>query len=384
MKMIKTMDVKTLGRLIILGLIVLHAAGTAEVRAAETQRGDWLVKVGGALRISYNKDDCDSTCRDIWHQADTDTESREGSNTYLASDISEIAVSGARRMDSGIKALFMTAWRIDTPEGETGEIFSNFEQYLGLDGAFGLIRAGIVETPYMQTGKMLDPFTSDALSTRFFLDIQSALHHSTGKGRGRATNTLRYDAPISKSGFGYQLFTTIDNSNDNDHGYGGGITYTSQGMKLFVQYYDNGESGDDEAYKIGGAVGSESFTMFGQYEFDNGLISLAENLSSLGSEDVNTADGDNTYEHNRTHGADVWYVGAAYATGRIRIIYEYGARKDSKNGRISEDGHTGWVLGVSLQMDKDFYLYAGYLEKTYNANALDKDTRTTLGATLTF
>ncbi len=363
------------------GLVV---ATPFTVRAADLGRDDWTVHINGALRVSYNKEDCGSACRDMWHNAESDAVSHDGSNTYLAEDISQIAVSGSRRLDSGINILFMTEWRIDTPEEENGEIFSNFEQYLGLDGSFGLIRVGIIETPYMQTGKMIDPFTSDALSTRFFVDIQSALHHTNGKGRGRATNTIRYDAPISSNGFGFQAFYSIDNSEDDDNAYGAGMTYTSQGMKLFAQYYDNGESGDDEAYKIGGTMGSDQFMLFGQYEFDKGLISLAENLSSLGSEDVNTAEGDNTYENNRTTGADVWYMGVAYSPGKIRLIYEYGERKNSSHGRSDKDGHTAWILGISLSLDKDFYLYAGYLEKTYNDDAKDKDTRYTLGATLTF
>jgi predicted porin len=354
------------------------------VRSAELEKGDWILDLSGAIRASYNKEDCGSTCRDSWHNADPNTIFHDDSDSYLSGDISQVAISGARRMDSGMKALFKTEWRMDTPEGENKEIFSNFEQYLGLDGPFGLIRVGVVETPYMQTGKMIDPFTSDALSARFFVDIQSALHHTNGKGRGRATNTIRYDAPISSQGFGFQYFYSIDNSKDRDDAHGIGITYTSQEMKLFAQYYNNGEAGDDEAYKFGGSLGSKAFMIFGQYEFDRGLISLAENLSSLGSEEVNTAQGDNTYEGNRTTGADVWYVGAAYSPGKVRLIAEYGERKDSSRGRLDKDGHTAWILGISLHVDKDFYFYAGYLEKEFNENARDKDTRYTLGATLTF
>jgi predicted porin len=124
--------------------------------------------------------------------------------------------------------------------------------------------------------------------------------------------------------------------------------------------------------------------IFGQYEIDKGLISLAENLSSLGSDTVNTADGDNTYENNRTTGADVWYLGLMYSSRNIRLVYEYGERKDSSNGLVDEDGHTGWILGVSVPLDKNFYIYAGYLEKSYHAGGRDKDTRYTLGATLIF
>jgi predicted porin len=370
--------------LLLLGVLVLHAAIPWAAQCAELQGRDWLLNIGGALRASYNQEDCDGTCRDVWHQEAADAIASEGSDTYLSNDISQVAVSGSRRMDSGIKALFFAEWRIDTPEEEGGDIFSNYEQYLGLDGSFGLLRVGTIETPYMQTGKMLDPFTSDALSTRFFVDIQSALQHGTGKGRGRSTNTLRYDAPISAGGFGVQAFISIDNSDDSDDGHGAGITYTSKGMQLFVQYYDNGESGDNEAYKIGGWLGSETFALFGQYEFDKGLISLAENLSSLGTDDTNTAINDNTYEDNHTTGADVWFAGASYTSGKLLFIFEYGERKNSSGGRSRLDGHTGWLAGVRLMLDKNFYFYAGYLEKAYNADGLDKDSRYTVGATLTF
>lgn len=293
-------------------------------------------------------------------------------------------------MDTGMNAVFKTEWRLDTPaedddpdtsDGDDETILTSYEQYLGVDAAMGLLRAGTIETPYMQTGNLLDPFSSDALSTRFFVDIQSALHHNTGKGRGRATNTLRYDSPISAAGMTVQLFMAIDNSGDEDHSYGGGLIYTSPNMTLFWQYYDNGESGDDEATKIGAKFGSEAFSIFGQYEIDNGLISLSEGLSSL---DSDTADGNNIFEDNRTTGADVWFLGLSYKTGKVTLLYEYGERKNSENGRQSDDGHTGWVAGFRIELDTYAYLYLGYLEKEFNDEDRGKDTRYTIGATFTF
>jgi len=353
-------------------------------QASEFQAGDWQLNLGGALRVSYNQEDCDESCQDLWRSTDLDTTAYEDSDTYLTGDISQISLSGKRQMDAGMNAVFKTEWRLDTPEGDDETTLTNYEQYLGIDAGVGLLRAGTIETPYMQTGNMLDPFSSDALSTRFFIDIQSALHHNTGKGRGRATNTLRYDSPISQAGVTAQLFMVIDNSDDADHSYGGGLIYTTPNMTLFWQYYDNGESGDDEATKIGAKLGSEAFSIFGQYEVDNGLISLSEGLSSLGSDTDNTADGDNIFEDNRTTGADVWFLGLSYKTGRITLLYEYGERKNSEKGRQNEDGHTGWVAGLRIQLDTYAYLYLGYLEKEFNDDDRDKDTRYSVGATITF
>jgi len=343
----------------------------------------WQIDINGAMRISYNMDECGSSCLDNWRSAEPDAKLNEESNTYLTGDISQFSISGVRMMNIGVKAVFKTEWRIDVPESEDENILTGYEQYIGLHGVGGLLRAGTIKTPYMQTGLMLDPFYSDAMATRFFVDIQSALHHTTGKGRGRSTNTLRYDSPVSSIGLGVQWITAIDNSSDNDNSYGAGLTYTSETLSMFFQYYDNGESGDDEAYKVGWKMASKSLSIFGQYEFDQGLISLSENLSSLSTVDVNTANGDNTYEQNQTTGADVWYLGATYNFGQLMLIYEYGERKDSKDGSENDDGHTGWILGASLHLDEYFYFYAGYLEKEFN-NDNDKDTRYTVGATLTF
>jgi len=351
---------------------------------AEIIAGDWILNVGGAFRMSYNEENCDGDCQDIWRTTDTDTAAYKDSDTYLTGDISQVSINGSRRMESGMNAVFKTEWRIDTPEGDDETILTNHEQYLGINGPWGLFRAGTIETSYMQTGNMLDPFSSDALSTRFFVDIQSALHHNTGKGRGRSANTLRYDSPISKNGVTAQLYTTIDNSDNHDNAFGGGFIYTSQSMTLFMQYYDNNEAGDDEATKFGAKFGSESFSLYGQYEYDLGLISLSEGLSPPPIDFENTADGDNTFEHNKTTGADVWFLGVSYKTGKVTFVYEYGERKNSDKGLVDKNGHTGWVLGLSLHLDKYFYYYMGYLEKEYNDNAKDKDSRYTIGVTLTF
>ena len=369
---------------IVIGVVVIIGMSPWICQAGEIQAGDWLLNLGGALRMSYNQEDCDEPCQDIWRSTDVDSSAYEDSETYLTGDISQISLSGKRKMDAGMNAVFKTEWRLDTPEGDDETILTNYEQYLGVDAAVGLLRAGTIETPYMQSGNMLDPFSSDALSSRFFVDIQSALHHNTGKGRGRATNVLRYDSPISKAGVTAQLFMALDNSEDGDHAYGGGFIYTSPKMTLFWQYYDNGESGDDEATKIGAKLGSEAFSIFGQYEFDNGLISLSEGISSLNSDTVNTADGNNTYEDNRTTGADVWFLGVSYKTGRLTLLYEYGERKDSEKGIQDEDGHAGWIAGLSVQIDTYAYLYLGYLEKNFNDDDRDKDTRYTAGATFSF
>ena len=106
--------------------------------AAEINAGDWVLNIGGALRLSYNQEDCDDDCQDIWRTTDTNTTAYEDSDKYLTGDISQISIGGARQMGSGMSAVFKTEWRIDTPEGDDDTILSSYDQYLGINSNWGL------------------------------------------------------------------------------------------------------------------------------------------------------------------------------------------------------------------------------------------------------
>lgn len=329
--------------------------------AVEWKGNNWSANLNGALRVSYNDDNIG-----------TETETKT-SNKYLSGNISHFQFTGSRAFNMGLSGIFKTEWALDpTDTGEEGLSLKDLDQYLGLEGSFGLLRVGTMPTPYKQTGVMLDPYRRDALAARFFPEMQSALHTGTAKGRGRTTNSIRYDSPPAQGVIG-QFFYGIDESGDNDNSFGTGLTFDSKYLSLFGQWYDNGESGKDEAYKFGGEIKGGDASLFGQYEFDDGLISMADNL----------APDEATVDSNRTHGADTWHAGLKYFNGKFLVIGQYGQRSDSKNGAIPEDGLTSWLLGLSVYLDETFYLYTGYAQKDYN-NDRDGDSRFTIGGALTF
>lgn len=339
--------------------------------AVEWKGSNWNVNLNGALRVSYNDDS-------IGTETDTNT-----SNKYMSGNVSHIQFTGSRSLSIGINGIFKTEWGLNptdtsygdgtSPEEDTEKLsLTDKDQYIGLEGGFGIIRVGTMLTPYMQTGIMMDPYRRDALGARFFPEIQSALHTGTAKGRGRTTNSIRIDSP-PKKGVAAQFFYGIDESDDNDNSIGTGMTFDSKYMSLFAQWYDNNESGKSKAHKYGGEIKGGGVSLFGQYEFDEGLISMAENLAPAGT-DVDT---------NSTSGADVWHAGLKYFNGKFLIIGQYGQRKDSQNGENPKDGLTGWLMGLSVFLDDSFYLYTGYAHKDYNDDS-DSDSRFSLGATLTF
>lgn len=354
---------------VILTLLFLYPL---ESLAVEWKGNNWSVNMNGALRVSYNDDDIG-----------TEVPDKNESNKYLSGNKSHIQFTGSRTLSMGINGIFKTEWGLDptdtsdedgtSPEKDKEKLsLTDMDQYLGLEGSFGLLRVGTMMTPYMQTGIMMDPYQRDSLGARFFPKIQSALQTGTAKGRGRTTNSIRYDSPPAQ-GTAAQFFYGIDENGDNDNSFGTGITYESKYMSLFAQWYDNNESGKDEAYKFGGELKGGGVSLFGQYEFDDGLISMAENLAPAGT----------GVDDNITYGADVWHAGLKYTNGKFLIIGQYGQRKDSKNGALDDDGLTGWLMGLSVYLDTTFYLYTGYAQREYNDDR-DDDSRFSLGATLTF
>ncbi|MEN8245284.1 MAG: porin [Thermodesulfobacteriota bacterium] len=343
----------------ILTMVLLYPLNSL---AVEWKGSNWNVNLNGALRVSYNDD-----------SIGTETASKT-SNKYLSGNKSHIQFTGSRSLSMGINGIFKTEWGLDPTDtgNEDGLSLEDMDQYIGLEGGFGIIRVGTMLTPYMQTGIMMDPYRRDALGARFFPKIQSALQTGTAKGRGRTTNSIRIDSPPQK-GVAAQFFYGIDESDDNDNSIGTGMTFDSKYMSLFAQWYDNNESGKDKAYKFGGEIKGGGVSLFGQYEFDDGLISMAENLAPAGT-DVDT---------NSTYGADVWHAGLKYFNGKFLIIGQYGQRKDSQNGANPDDGLTGWLMGLSVYLDDSFYLYTGYAQKDWNDDR-DSDSRFSLGGTLTF
>jgi len=230
----------------------------------------------------------------------------------------------------------------------------------------------------MQLGVKLDPFRRDSIAGRFFVDIYSGLHHTNGFGRGRATNTIRYDSPSFLGGLTVQVFLSLDETSNDDHARGAGLMYNHKNIYALLQYYDANQPGNSDAIKIGGKYKfGKKGSIFAQYESDGGLISLSEGLvpgvSPTGDLSYTTA--------NTVEGADLGLIGGSWNIDKVKLIAQYGERDDSNRG--TQDGHKGAVLGASYWQTKQLYYYAGYLVKDFN-DAKDKDERITFGTTFTW
>jgi len=133
-----------------------------------------------------------------------------------------------------------------------------------------------------------------------------------------------------------------DDENDGDNGYGAGISYENAGVLVFADYITNDTGKDDSAYKLGGKYTLNNLSLYGQYEFDKGLIS---------SKTPDTSG----------EGADLWMLGASYTLGNSMVYFGYGTSDNGSNGsKLSS--YNVWELVGTHNMSKRTKLYAGFSE----------------------
>ena len=283
------------------------AAGVTAVQADATVYGKVLMSID-------NSDNGDS---------DTNLNSRSG--------FGAIGVKGSEDLGNGMSAIFQLEYGTNPAAGSE---FGGRDQWLGLKGDFGMVRAGTVTTNYKQSGAKLDPMWRTSLDIRESGGL-SGLHGGKGEqGQGRATNTLRYDSP-SFSGAKVVANYTLDSGNaDDEDGYGIGLHYEQGPLFASVDYINNGVDGEDDAWKIGGKYSMDAIALYGHYE-SGGLV---DTLSGAGES-----------------GANIWHLGASYTMGSTMFYGTFGQGDDDAGGE-----YDSWRLAVKHSMSKRTSVYGGF------------------------
>lgn len=311
--------------------------------------------------------------------------SRGDNNTQLVCTDCSIGFKGSEDLGNGLKALFFLDWTVDinnstTPDGR--------DQWLGMGGNFGTLKAGTMSTVYKSYGAVLDPVYRTVAQQRN-IGLQSNLHNEKGDvGQGRATNTVGYDSP-DWNGLKLNATYTIqpDSTQPRTKGpYSGGVSYENGGFLVNAAYISNNAGGDDAAASVGAKFTFNNFSIFGQYEKDMGLITDSA-TGTLGQSN----DGD---------GADVWMVGGTYSMGNNMLYAGYGqddnaSTSDSSilvppaiNQNVNEPKFKSWELVGVHNFSKRTLAYAGYVgskpDGDFNSNRVDDLAVFTVGAKHTF
>jgi len=288
----------------------------------------------------------------------------DGDDTNFVCTTCSIGFKGSEDLGNGLSAIFSldfeydinnrhrvssTTYTYTTTSGTftttlpTGSgAITDRDQWVGLAGGFGKVRVGTISTVYKSHGAMLDPGYRTVAQMRD-IGIQSNLHSGAGEeGQGRATNTLRWDSP-DWNGFQAGATFTLDSNEadgEDNNPYGFGVSYTNGGILAFADYLTSDNGGNDDAWKVGGKYSMDSFSVFGQYESDGGLISSKGVMN-------NTVDG-----------ADVWMLGGSFTMGSNTVYAAYGNGDDNSTG---SGGYDSWEIVGVHGFSKNTLVYGGYL-----------------------
>jgi predicted porin len=318
--------------------------------------------------------------------------SKGDNNTQLVCTTCSVGFKGSEDLGNGLKALFFLDWQYDINGNDNGGLTGR-DQYIGLGGNFGTLKAGTMSTVYKAYGAMIDPVYRTFAQQRN-IGLQSNLHNGRGDaGQGRATNTVGYTSP-NWNGLGLNATYTIVNdsaSPRNPNPYSAGVNYENGGILVFADYISNNTGGDDSAYSVGGKYTLNNFAVFGQYEFDKGLITDTS-TGTLGQD-------------NSGDGADVWMVGGTYTMGNNMLYAGYGQGDNAKttdntivvanppfSQNVSRDSYKSWEIVGVHNFSKRTLAYLGYVgsqndgKVSVNGKGQDIDTlnMATLGVKHTF
>jgi len=278
-----------------------------------------------------------------WDYRDTDG---GATTTNLNCTTCSFGFKGSEDLGNGLKAIFKLDFQYETTELEDEHGLTDRDQWLGLGGVFGQLRAGTISTVYKSHGAMLDPLYRTAQQQRD-RGLQSDLHRGAGEdGQGRATNTLRYDTP-TWNGLGIGAHYTVQNETQTDpkadSPWGIGGQWKAGPFLAFADYITSDEGGDDAAWKVGGKYDLGMFSFFAQYEGDEGLISARG-----GNQTGDSGDGANT-----------WMLGATATLGNSLAYFGWGHGDSGEGGSVASRYNT-WQLMATHNMSRRTMLYGGY------------------------
>ena len=341
------------------------------------------------------------------------------STTNLNSNTSSIGFKGSEDLGNGLKAIFKIDFQYDTTEANNGKVtqrkdshvavtdvdcveigiglevecdvdvdtfnavtnvnghadsITDRDQWLGLAGNFGQVRFGTISTVYKSHGAMIDPVYRTAAQARAH-GLQSKAHSGAGeKGQGRAEDTIRYDSPSwngLKLGATYTMQTDVGQNTDSP--YGAGIEYKNGPFLVFADYITNDNGGDDDAAKLGGKWTFGNYSLYGQYEWDGGMLSFLDGTQGFSS-------GGGT-RRNQGDGADVWEIGGTGTWGNNMLVAAYGQKDKTTGNRADGEEEldndfgkteTFEVVGVH-SLSKRTSAYLGYINRSFDGSFINSN-----------
>jgi len=261
-----------------------------------------------------------------------------GNIAQLNSNSSRLGVKGKIALDAGLTGIYQAEFEMYPDDGEknTNQTFAQRNSFIGIEGGFGVVQAGIFDTPFKTAQNKIDLFN----------DLQGDMKNIVSNSENREKNSVQYTSP---SVFG--LVATVDhiNSEDEDvnNGLSASLAYTRGDIYVAYAYDTDVKTEGTEAQRVVGQYTVGSVQLGALWEtYDNGADSndgwLASAQVKVGSKTALKAQ----YGASdiKTEGGQTYSIGADYKLSKAAKTFAYITAEES-----DDESADAQYYGVGLE-----------------------------------
>ncbi|VUD66502.1 Major outer membrane protein P.IB [Thalassocella blandensis] len=191
-----------------------------------------------------------------FHNADIQ-EGEETSTTELVSNASRIGVKGEIAGNDSVKAIYQFEYETYVDDGDSGDdtTFKQRNIFIGLQGDFGIIKAGHFDTPLKEAQKKIDLF-NDQVG-----DIKNVV---TANDQ-RKSNSVAYKTTTDSP---FNAYVALISSEDEeaDDGVSASVTFEQNDLYLALAYDTNVAAQDADVIRFVGQYSFSAFQLGALYE----------------------------------------------------------------------------------------------------------------------
>ena len=266
---------------------------------------------------------------------------------------SYIGFAGTEDLGGGLKAKFKLESFIlaDTgstlPQAKTGGFWGR-NSWVGLNGGFGSVVAGLNETPLFDATLAFNPFVA---SFGFSPSIRQYYGSYGHEAEDTAwSNSVTYYTPDGLGGFNGALQYSFKENGTGSGNVGGSVGWGAGPFALaavFQQYKTGYSSGSQNTWQIDGSYDFGVFKLFGQYGEvkDTRAGSLTATPAGVPFKDKN------------------WQIGGSIPLGAGALLASYGEQKHDLTaaGATETDKNDTFSLAYDYNLSKRTDVYVAYM-----------------------
>ncbi|OYY24897.1 MAG: hypothetical protein B7Y68_01985 [Thiotrichales bacterium 35-46-9] len=284
------------------------------------------------------------------------TATGDASSLNVVSNSSRVGVKGSEDLGAGLKAIYQMEMAINMDNGAGGLGNTLRDTFIGLNGGFGTVLLGKMDSPIKHAGRKYDLFRDQIGNTRNIL----ATANDVDAVDGRYGNTIAYATP-KMGGFDARLayvpgaaYDREQNSKVNNKGdaYSAQLNFAAGAFDASLGYINIGKTGTTPSVVGGAALANnfEAVRLGAGYTFGSAkVVALYQN--------------DNTAKAIGLNGTrDTFGLGGSYkvtSAGTIKAQV-YMASKLGSSAALDKTGATLWNVGYDHAMSKNTTAYVSY------------------------